>query len=206
MQDHTRSTLGRRSFLRHGLYGAAGLSALFASVACGRSSAALMPPPAEVPEVATSLATLPAWGEAGAPLVVRGRVFAADGRTPVGGVTLYVYHTDARGLYSERDGNGQEPQPRIRGRVRTGADGAYEFRTTRPGAYPGRRTPQHIHAQVSGAGYPERWIDDYWFEDDPFVTADMRERFKDHGPFSPILKLTRDGAGVFRATRDIRLA
>jgi protocatechuate 3,4-dioxygenase, beta subunit len=212
MAHHTgsinRSLLGRRKFLRHSLRGAAGLSFLYAAAGCRRSTAALLPPPdkaSEEPGGLAPVAALSAWGEAGAPLVVRGRIYAADGKTPAEGVTLHVYHTDARGLYSEHDGNGQEPQPRIKGSVRTGRDGAYEFRTTRPGAYPGRRNPQHIHAKVYGPEYPERWIDEYWFDDDPLVTASARERFKDHGPFSPILKLTRDRDGVFRAVRDIRL-
>ena len=205
MHTHTRGLLGRRSFLRHGLYGAAGLSFLYASAGCGRSSAALLPPPAEAPEAATSVVTLSSWGEPGPPLVVRGRVYAADGRTLVEGVTLYVYHADARGLYSEPR-HGREPDPQIKGRVRTARDGAYEFRTTRPGTYPSRSNPQHIHAQIYGPGYPERWIDEFWFDDDPLVTAAMRERFKDHGAFSPILKLRRDAAGGFHATRDIRLS
>jgi protocatechuate 3,4-dioxygenase beta subunit len=164
-----------------------------------------MPPAGEEPSGITSVATLSTWGEAGAPLVVRGRVFAADGKTPVEGLTLYVYHTDARGLYSDRDGNGGPPDPRIKGYVRTDREGAYEFRTTRPASYPGGRIQQHIHAKLSGPKLPEQWVDEYWFDDDPFVTDSMREKFKDHGPFSPILKLTRDRDGVFRATRDIRI-
>lgn len=204
MSHQRRSLLGRRSFLRHSLYGAAGLSVLSTSAGCGPSAAALLPPTVEEPPGLAPVATLSTWGEAGAPLVVRGRIFKSDGRTPVEGATLYVYHTDARGLYSEKDGNGGPPQPRIKGYIRTDREGGYEFRTSRPGSYPGSRIPQHIHAKVSGAGSAEQWIDEYWFEDDPFITASMREKFKDHGNFSPILKLARDRDGVFRAVRDIR--
>lgn len=204
--SHQRSSLlGRRRFLRHGLYGAAGLSVLYTSAGCGRSAAALLPPTIEEPSGLAPVTTLSTWGEAGAPLVVRGHLLAADGRTPIEGATLYVYHTDARGLYSERDGTGGPPQPRIKGSVRTAKAGFYEFRTSRPGSYPGSRIPQHIHAKVSGAGFAEQWIDEYWFDDDPFVTTSMREKFIDHGRFTPILKLTRDRDGVFRAVRDIRL-
>ena len=204
MSHHRRSLLGRRSFLRHSLYGAAGLSVLYSAVGCGPSSAALLPPAEETPEAVPSVATLSTWGEAGAPLVVTGHVYAADGKSPVAGATIYLYHTDARGLYSENVTAGP-PQPRIKGYVRTDRDGAYEFRTSRPGSYPGSRNPQHIHAKISGPDIAERYIDEYWFEDDPFVTDEMREKFKGHGKFSPILKLTRDAAGVFRAKRDIRL-
>lgn len=207
-QDHRRN--GRRDFLRHGLYGAAGLAALYGLAGCGTggSSAALLPPPAVgegEPKGISSLAVLSEWGEAGAPLVVSGRAFAANGRTPVEGLTLYVYHTDARGHYSELDGNGQPPQPRIRGWVRTDREGRYEFRTTRPGPYPRGRTPAHIHAKVYGAGYAERWIEEYWFEDDPFVPDEARARYRDSGAFSPIMKVTRDADGRLRCARDIRL-
>lgn len=205
MAQQTRGLFGRRNFLRRGLHGAAGLSLIYAAAGCGRSSAALVPAESGAPEPVPSVVTLSEWGERGAPLVVRGRVFASDGRTRVEGATLYVYHTDARGLYSETHGDGREPQPRIKGRVRTDRDGAYEFRTTRPAAYPGGTNPQHIHAQLSAPGRPDRWIDDFWFEDDPLVTAAMRERHKGAGAFSPILRLTRDASGVFRAARDIRL-
>jgi protocatechuate 3,4-dioxygenase beta subunit len=204
MSHHRRSLLGRRNFLRRSLYGAAGLSVFCTTAGCGPSTAALLPPTDETPEPGASVATLSKWGEAGAPLVVRGHVYAADGKTPVGGVRLYVYHTDARGLYSDNVIAGP-PRPRIKGYVRTDRGGAYEFRTTRPGSYPGSRNPQHIHASVSGPGQPERYIDEYWFDDDPFVTDAMRAKHKDDGAFSPILRLTRDAAGVFHATRDIRL-
>lgn len=211
MTQRNQRRLGRRGFLRHGLFGAAGLTALYGLAGCGsrQSSAALLPaaaPAAGEPKEISSITALPAWGEAGVPLVVSGRVFAADGRTPVEGLTLYVYHTDARGLYSEQDGNGREPQPRIKGWVRTDREGRYEFRTTRPGSYPRGRIPAHIHAKASGAGYAERWVAEYWFEDDPFVTAEMRAPFKDLGPFSPVMKITRAPDGGMRCVRDLRLA
>ncbi len=52
--------------------------------------------------------------EPGEPLVVSGRIFDADGRTALSGITLYVYHTDARGKYSDQpyDGRGVGGVPR----------------------------------------------------------------------------------------------
>lgn len=204
-----RRVRGRRDFLRHGLFGAAGLATLYGLAGCGsrESSAALPPPPPAEgePKNIPSRAVLSAWGEAGAPLSVSGRVFAADGRTPVEGLTLYVYHTDARGHYSELDGNGQEPQPRIKGWVRTDGEGRYEFRTTRPGAYPSRRNPAHIHVKAYGAGRAEQWLQDFLFDDDPLVNAETRARYQDAGPFSPVMKVTRDADGRLRCARDIRL-
>lgn len=198
----------RRLFLRGAGAALVGLPALgLAGVGCAGGPRALAgPTPAvEKPSELSWRTLLVAAGEPGTPLVVSGRVVAADGRTPVEGVTLHVYHTDARGLYSEKDGNGGPPDPRLKGWMKTGKDGRYEFRTIRPASYPGTRNPQHIHARVYGAGYAERWIPEYWFDDDPLVTAEMRARHNGLGPFSPILSNVRGGDGALAFVRDIRL-
>jgi protocatechuate 3,4-dioxygenase beta subunit len=198
----------RRLFLRGAGAALVALPALSLSAAgCGRSPQALAsstPADKETAGLSWSTVLIPA-GELGTPLVVSGRIFAADGKTYAEGVTLHVYHTDARGLYSEKDGQGGPPDPRLKGSVKTGRDGRYEFRTIRPASYPGTRNPQHIHAKVFGAGYAERWIPEYWFDDDPLVTAEMRARHTGLGTFSPIVTAKRGGDGVYACVRDIRL-
>ena len=89
--------------------------------------------------------------------------------------------------------------------MRSGADGSYEFRTIKPGSYPGTRNAAHIHAYVSGANYPEYWIDEFWFEDDPFVTVEMKRKFGGKGSFSSVLSLQRGSDGVLRGVRDIKV-
>jgi protocatechuate 3,4-dioxygenase beta subunit len=76
--------------------------------------------------------------EAGEPLIVTGRVFKPDGKTPAEGMVLWVYHTDRTGYYNEKD---DASHPRLKGWMLIGANGKYEFRTIRPGAYPHRSTP-----------------------------------------------------------------
>ena len=142
-------------------------------------------------------------GEPGQPLVVSGTIYAPDGRTPLEGINLYVYQTDATGRYSTTGGDNRNT--RIHGMVRTNAEGRYEFRTIKPGSYPGTRNPAHIHAYVSGPNYPEYWIDEYLFAEDPFITADQRQKLGGKGTFGSVLSVQQGSDGVLRATRDIKI-
>jgi protocatechuate 3,4-dioxygenase beta subunit len=148
---------------------------------------------------------IPPEGEPGEPLVISGTIYQPDGRTPAAGVTLYVFHTDATGVYSPDQAEGKLPKPRLQGWVRTKADGRYEFRTIRPTAYPGGDTPAHIHAGVYGRGV-RYWINDYWFADDPLITSKQRKRVDGpEGSGKVIVTLKRDDKGIWRGTRDITL-
>src|SRR5262249_27876372 len=118
-------------------------------------------------------------------------------------ITLYVYQTDATGRYSTSGGDNSST--RIHGLMRTDAQGRYEFRTIKPASYPNTKNPAHIHAYVSGPGYPEYWIDEYLFAGDSFIKDDAKEQAKGQGTFSPILTVTRGGDGILHAVRDIRI-
>ncbi len=85
---------------------------------------------------------------------LRGRLLGLDG-LPLAGARIEIWQCDARGIY--RHPRDRETQRDLgfqgRGRMVSGADGSFAFRTIRPTNYPGR-TP-HIHVLVSAPGRPE---------------------------------------------------
>ena len=167
-------------------------------VACNRPAAA-----DKVSDPPTWNAKIVSDNEPGEPLIVSGTIYSPDGKQPLEGITLFVYQTDATGVYTTSGGDNRAT--RIHGVMRTNAQGKYEFRTIKPGSYPNSRNPAHIHAYVSGPGYPEYWIDEYHFDDDRFITAEAKRKAAELGSFSPILKLTRGSDGILRGVRDIKL-
>jgi protocatechuate 3,4-dioxygenase beta subunit len=160
----------------------------------------------EAPAALTASLVIPTVGFEGARLIVEGTVYRPDGRTPAAGILVYAYHTSSAGLYPHPSGaTGMERwHGSLRGWLVTGADGRYRIETIRPGPYPGGAIPAHIHMHVMPPGGRERYIDDIVFEDDPRVDAAYRSRARDIGG-PGIVRLTRDTAGVLRATRDIIL-
>ena len=205
-QDHI---LPRRNFLKHASVFALALPVVEISAlslfSCGPASSAEQKAVSPRAENVPAKTTIVSDKEPGQALIVSGTIYAPDGRKPMEGITLYVYQTDASGVYSTSGTGGDNRNTRIHGMMRTGADGRYEFRTIKPASYPGTRISAHIHAYVSGTDYPEYWIDEYNFADDPFVTEDLKRKFAGLGSFSPVLTLTRGSDGVLRGVRDIKV-
>jgi len=84
--------------------------------------------------------------EPGERLVVTGRVLSRADRSPLAGITVYVYHADAKGDYQHK-GHENEP-PRLCGILRTNQRGEYRIRTSMPGGYEGYAP--HIHFEIWG--------------------------------------------------------
>lgn len=140
--------------------------------------------------------------EPGDPLVVTGTVFAADGKTPLAGVSVYVYHTDVRGYYSGDTTNNSNP--RLRGWMRTDGQGRYEYRTIKPGAYPQRGVPAHIHYVVSAQGYKEK-VFEIVFEGDPHLSDRIKADAQNEDSGFSLRPISRDKDGVLRVVQDIKL-
>jgi protocatechuate 3,4-dioxygenase beta subunit len=166
----------------------------FGSMPCSKCIA----PPTMSPHI-----TIADDDEPGERLVISGTIFQPDGKTPAESLVLYVYHTDNTGYYSKDD----DPyNPRLRGWMKTGPDGKYEFRTIKPAPYPRRDTPAHIHAQIYSDKITEYAIDEYWFEGDPLINDSQKKKLlTGRGGFNSIITLTRDSGGVLHGVRDIRL-
>ena len=150
--------------------------------------------PARVaPESAPSSAAVAPASEPGQRLEVKGVVYAADGRTPVARASIYVYQTDASGVYRPGDAMGNR-DPRLMALLRTDAAGRYSFTTIRPGSYPGTRVPQHIHYEVAADGHGSRFFE-IVFDDDPHVSDDIRRRAAQPGSIYSLRRIEKGPAG-----------
>jgi protocatechuate 3,4-dioxygenase beta subunit len=132
--------------------------------------------------------------EPGERLLVRGRLFAPDGERPAAGAILYAYQTDVTGVYN-RDRDPAAP-PRLRGYMKTDAEGRFEYDTIRPGSYPGRTVPAHVHHHAWGGGWPTQWLTELNFADDPLLTAADRNRSQQAGRFAWVLAPRRTAQGL----------
>ena len=140
--------------------------------------------------------------EPGERLVVTGQVFGPDGATPVAGVIVYAYQTDANGEYR----NDVNRVARLHGWAKTDPQGRYEFQTIRPGAYPGRTIAAHIHFHVYGAGYPLQWTEELLFAGDKFLKPAELEHSAALGKFANVQALSKDKDGVLHCTFNQRVS
>ena len=80
----------------------------------------------------------------------------------------------------------------MRGWARTSADGAFEFRTIRPGRYPGDRIPAHVHFTVFTAN-ARYHAGELRFEDDDVVPARERDMSRQEGLFGSVRPVRKEG-------------
>jgi hypothetical protein len=152
--------------------------------------------------------TLVPASEPGDLLRVRGSVRDAGGR-PVMGAVLYVYHTSAKGWYSDKAAHvggvaGDVKHARLFAYLKTDAEGRYEFRTIRPAGYPATDLPAHIHVHVDLPGdRPRSSVTEIRFDDDPRLTPAWRQRSRQEGCL--ICPVTGSADAVQQVVADFQL-
>ena len=144
------------------------------------------------PAAVGSVSRIAPEAEPGSPLVINGRVYQTDGRTPAAGITVFAYQTDRTGVY---DVPSAGPHSwRLKGWAISDTQGRFQFRTIRPASYPNASVPQHVHLHLEGPSLPRRWTTELEFDDDPKMTARQREASRQAGMFGGVRPVTkRDG-------------
>lgn len=157
--------------------------------------------PAEIP---SSIRLVP-FGESGVPMRISGRVLDGSGRARAG-VVIYAYQTDRTGIYprpAQRLGFDAMRHGRLRGWVRSDAQGRYAIDTIRPGSYPGEDVAEHVHMHVLEPGCFTYYIDDLMFLDDPKLSAEERQQAHGTGGNGFLRPVMADGR--WQVERDIVL-
>jgi catechol 1,2-dioxygenase len=134
-------------------------------------------------------------------LVVSGTVYAADCTTPLAGATLWVWQTDADGVYGPGHGTANITCCYLQGTLRTDARGRYQFTTVKPGHYQGQADapPAHIHFDVR---HPDAGalLTELLFEGDPSVLPGTQQ-----GQIARLTTVAGSDPPLLRARFDIVL-
>jgi len=152
-------------------------------------------------EPPTGRAVIAAADEPGERLVIHMTVYEADGKTPAPGVTVYAFHTDNSGIYSDDGGN---TNPRLKVTAVTDAAGRLLLETIKPASYPGSRVPAHVHLRLSREGRPTRNLE-FHFSDDPFLSRGTLDAAAAVGEYSPIRPLQKDDQAVLHGYWKVKL-
>jgi protocatechuate 3,4-dioxygenase beta subunit len=112
-------------------------------------------------------------------IIVAGRV-VDEGDRPIPEVLIEIWQANAAGRYiHEADQHDAPLDPNFlgAGRCVTDAEGRYEFRSIKPGAYPWRNhhnawRPTHIHLSLFGPNLQTRLVTQMYFPGDPLFAFD----------------------------------
>ena len=157
-------------------------------------------------KIVTAVDTLPGFIEEGPKIKVTGTIYQNDGTTPAENVILYIYHTDQLGIYATKGGElgWAKRHGYIRGWVKTDKDGKYSFYTLKPGVYPSRSSPAHIHPTILEPGGKYYWLGSYHFDGDTLLTKNEINPKSPRGGSSGLLFLKMEG-DIWVGSRDFIL-
>lgn len=150
--------------------------------------------------------TLYGFADTGQRIRISGTVYHSDGETPAPGTVLYLYHTDQGGEYTPSPGaTGWARRHGLRRTwIQTDENGRYTFYTIKPGIYPNRSAPAHIHLTVLEPNGRYYWLQSYHFSDDPLLSTAERSPKRPRGGHSGVMELRQEG-DLWVAERDIIL-
>jgi Dioxygenase len=115
------------------------------------------------------------------------RVVDGDGKPRVG-TKVSVQQADANGIYNPA--GWKRMTPRLSTLAWTDRSGRIVFDTIRPGPYPSRTEPAHVHCAATVDGKAR--FRTLWFEGDPLLTAERRQ-WAERDEETVIVPLTLDG-------------
>jgi protocatechuate 3,4-dioxygenase, beta subunit len=153
-----------------------------------------------MPTNISSVDTSVAWKEKGQKLLVTGKVYKIDGKTPAPNVIIYYWQTDNNGYYSPTNAIDEKAKRHghIRGWVKTDENGHYSIYTIKPAPYPNDNIPAHIHTSIKEPNIDnEYYIDEFIFDDDKLLTGEKRNALENRG-----------GSGILRVliSDDLQIA
>lgn len=111
-------------------------------------------------------------GSNGTPIVLKGRIFKEDGKTPINNAFVEIWHCNEKEIYDNTS-----DEYNYRGAQKTKADGNYEFKSILPAPYKAVPTieaswrPAHIHMRVSVPGQQDL-ITQLYFKGGKYVDTD----------------------------------
>ncbi len=137
----------------------------------------------DMPSVVDAVDTSSAWEQGSPELLVTGTILRSDGKTPAPNVILFYWHTNQDGIYpppptpTEADRLGS-----IKGWIKSDSTGQYTLVTSRPGTYPNRGEPAHIHWLIKEPQFEYAYyIDAMVFDDDELLTTEERKSLENRG-------------------------
>jgi protocatechuate 3,4-dioxygenase beta subunit len=148
----------------------------------------------ELPHAAADAQIAPAF-EPGERMQIVFRVVDGVGK-PLVGAKVSAMQADANGHYNPAGWN--RMTPRLSTLAWTDRDGRIVFDTIRPGPYPSRTEPAHIHFSVRVPGRPPDRGDGFrtlWFEGDPLLTEERRQ-WAERDAETVIVPIVRDAGRV----------
>lgn len=137
-----------------------------------------------MPKEILSKSKSPGWNTTGQKLLITGKIYHIDGKTPAKNVIVYYWQTDDKGYYPNHDllDNRAKKHGYIRGWVQSDEQGNYSIYTIKPKAYPNRDIPAHIHLSIKEPPIKdEYYVDNLVFDSDKLLTSTLRKKHQNRG-------------------------